>query len=120
MSATNVLNGPFAGDWTVPQTSVTAAELTYALARHGDEAVARWHQELATAVNELHRDRICAESDPRADGLHAAWGVGDPIVVLVRAVASLARRRPNARSETARLLVDGLGSDRGDQPPSAS
>lgn len=109
MSATDVRTGPFIEEWTTPQTGATAGELAHALARQGNEAVAQWHQELATAVNELHRDRICAGSAPTIDELHSSWGVGDPIVALVRAVASLARRRPSSRSQTAQLLVDLLG-----------
>lgn len=120
MRATDVLYGPFLDEWTTPLVGSTAAELAHAVARNGDETLGRWHQELATAVNELHRDRIRTESDPKVDGLDGAWGVGDPIVALARAVASLARRHPNARSATAGLLVDHLGSVAPDQSSCAS
>lgn len=120
MTCTDALSGPFAEEWIMSRTGSTAAELAVALADHDTETLAAWHDDLAHAVNELHRDRICAESDPTAHRLDGVWSTGDPIVALVRAVASLARRRPDARSSTARLLVDVLDPRNADQSPWAS
>lgn len=53
--------------------------------------------------------RSLRPSTSSVDRLNDAWGVGDPIVALVRAVALAARRQPTARSTTARVLVDLLG-----------
>ncbi len=86
---------PLGPDWTDTLAALDAATLADELGPLTIEALHPWHRELAEAVDELHR----------AAGRALSWGTGDPIVALLRALASLARSSPTATSPAAAVLA---------------
>lgn len=120
MTTTDVTSRPICEDWITTGDEATAAELADVLGQYHADDLAPWTDELVRAVNELHRARICAGPAPSAPAGELRWDAGDPVIVLLRALASLARRAPTVSSPAAGLLLELLGPGPRRQPASAS